>query len=384
MIFLFSFSGVTDLSAQIKMSGSLQSWFYTYENQDDGQKFNFYQGFRFRVRDEGYKNLSFKTYFRAAYRGIPEDWEGRAYNMYLDWYTLKGKLNLRAGRQFLYSGVINGVVDGLLADFRDEILRIKVIVGNAAPYDLDFQFQDAGAIGTSVEVRPSQALNFNLSYYQKYRQQTEIWRQLGFSIGGRLPDSFQYSARVFQNLLTSEYQSMRFRLTYFYDLWSITAEYNKQKPQIYEDSFFSRFQIFAFTQIRSQITYKLGNHELGLQNLYTTYKNSETDNQLIFTLSGNWGFAGILYQDGYGGQNIGAYGDVRYDFTEKLTGRLFASVYNYQRYTVDITEDAVAYSVGLHYKLMQGMLIRAEAQQSVNSYFKNSWRGLLILNWAFN
>ena len=376
------------VQAQFNVSGALQAWLYAWENPNQNQQVDYYQGFQFKVGNDGYRNLTFKTYFQMIYRGDPAEWNSRAYNFLLDWKSDHRAVNVLLGRQFVYNGVINGTIDGVSVSYRPSAMwTFKAIAGINAPYDREFKLQsweDSNSLGAYFSVRPSDYAKIDLSYFQRANSEETIWQQMGASVNGMVVKNLFYSAYYYHNLLLSEYQGIRFRLNYNFNPWDFSVEYNDQKPRIYEDSFFRIFELNAYSQVRSQVNYQLGNYQLGLQHLYSMYENGDNDNQLIFTVNGFWGTAGVLYQDGWGGKNVGGYGDVRIQLMEDLEARLFASVYNYQRQTMEITEDAVSYSLGLNYRLLSNLYIRAEAQQASNSYYKSDWRGLMFINFAFN
>lgn len=381
----FSFS---QLEAQFKMSGALQTWVYAWENPAKNQQNDFYQGFQFNMSNQSYKNLSLKTYFQLMYRGDPAEFGGRAYNFLINWKNNSRNFNMRFGRQFVYSGVINGTIDGLYLSYHPvSTVTVRAVAGIEAPYDHDFKLQkwsDNNAMGAYISVNASEKAKIDLSYFQRANDIETSWQQLGASMNGQLVNNLFYTGVYHYNMKKSEYQGMRFRLLYRFMPLSLSVEYNDQKPRIYEDSFFRIFKLYSYTQIRSQLSYDWSNLQFGLQYLNTSYESGESDNQIVLSLSSMWGNAGVLFQDGYGGKNLGFYGDIRYDITDMLQARAYASIFNYQRQTLEISEDAVSYSFGLNYKLQQNISLRADVQQASNSFYKNDWRGLLFFNYAFH
>ncbi len=177
---------------------------------------------------------------------------------------------------------------------------------------------------------------------------------------------------------------MRYRLNYFHTKWNVFAEYNSQRPRIYEDSFFQIFEQTAFNQIRSGIGYQVGNYTVGLHDIYTMYEEDESTNQIHATVSGAYGMIGVLYQNGYGGDNTGVYGAIRYSLLKNLILHLRSSYYQYERQTTAISEDATAISGGFTYKVSTSWQLKAEIQERINSYYKNDVRGLFRIHYAFN
>jgi hypothetical protein len=177
---------------------------------------------------------------------------------------------------------------------------------------------------------------------------------------------------------------MRFRLNYLLTKWNLFAEYNSQRPKIYEDSFFQIFEQTAFNQIRAGGGYQIGNYNIGLHDVYTMYEENESTNQIHATVSGTYGMIGLLYQSGYGGDNTGVYGAIRYSVLNNLILHVRSSYYQYERQTTAISEDATAVSGGITYKLSSSWQVKAEVQERINSYYNNDVRGLFRIRYAFN
>jgi hypothetical protein len=183
------------------------------------------------------------------------------------------------------------------------------------------------------------------------------------------------------------------RLTYYAPKWSAGLEYNSLKPKIYEDSFFNIFEVNPHNQIRAIFDYRLNSDwSTSLQLLHTVYNpvqyyilfKDTDDNRVIVSMAHRrFGALGLIYQNGYGGENIGYYADIRYEFIPNWTARLFNSFYKYERAFTSISQDALAFSVGLQYRLQTRLLVDAEIQQQANGYFDSDYRGLFRLTYLF-
>jgi len=283
---------------------------------------------------------------------------------------------------------MNGTVDGLLLKAKPfENAEIRLLAGMDAPLDRSLEileWDEGNVLGASGSYGFSDAVNLNLSYYQKSRSDNVYWQLTGGSVNGQVFNGLYYQAQYDHNLQTSSFQAMRYRLNYLYNKWTIYAEYNSQKPRIYEDSFFQIFEQSAFNQVRSGISYQLGKYNVGIQDVFTTYEEEESSNQIHLIASGSFGMIGILYQSGHGGENTGAYGAVHYGILENLLLRITSSYYRYERQTTVISEDAAAFSASLNYKFSPMLQVKAEVQERINSYFDNDLRGLFRLQYAFN
>ena len=374
--------------AQVKFSGMTQSSVYAWENYAENQLIDYYQHVNARVSLESYRDLYLKTYFRFGRTGDPAEWKERVYNAYLNFLSPCRKWDARLGRQFVYSGVMNGTVDGIMLNVRPiKDVTLKVLAGMEAPIDRSLEltkWADGNVIGAFGSYKVAEAFNISASYVQKSNSDEMYWQQAGGSLSGTVLNNLYYQAEYEHNLKTSQFQAMRYRLNYLYTKWNIFAEYNSQRPRIYEDSFFQIFEQTAFNQIRSGIGYQLGNYNIGLHDVYTMYEEDETTNQIHATVSGSYGMIGLLYQGGYGGDNTGVYGSIRYSLMPNLILHLRSSYYQYERQTTAISEDATAISGGLTYKLSTSWQVKAEVQERINSYYDNDVRGLFRIRYAFN
>ena len=384
LIFIFTMV----LSAQVKFSGMTQSSLYVWENANENQLIDYYQHVNARVSLESYRDLYLKTYFRFGRNGDPAEWSEKVHNAYLNFLSPCRKWDARVGRQFVYSGVMNGTVDGLLLNIRPiKNLTLKLLAGMDAPFDRTLKltkWDDGNVLGAYGGYGLSDALNLKLSYVQKSRSDEIYWQLAGGSFSGKLMNHLYYQAQYEHNLKTSAYQTMRYRLNYLTEKWTVFAEYNSQRPRIYEDSFFQIFKQTAFNQIRSGVSYQLGIYSIGLQDVYTMYAENESANQIHAIINGSYGSVGVLYQSGYGGDNTGIYGAIRYNILKDLLLFVRSSYYQYERQTTAISEDATAFTGGLSYKLSPSWQVKAEVQERINSYYDNDVRSLFKIRYAFN
>lgn len=372
--------------SQVKVNGWLQSSVYSWENVSEDQQWDFYQGLQLRVTHEKHSNLYFNTFLRETYRGDPAEWQEKVYNSYLNWGIGKN-YRVRVGRQFIYKGVINGTMDALQLSGRFfKNFQVNAVIGTEATMQRTLKIRNwdnGNIIGGYLAYNLPRQNSVEVSYFQKERWSELYWQQLGSTLRGYLYGKLNYYARVDYNLLSSDYQAMRYRLAYYESNWSLSAEYNSQKPRIYEDSFFNIFDIEAYNQVRTAGTYHFGNIDIGLQYLYTMYED-DNDNRIIGSIGNKrFGSLGIIYQTGYAGDNIGYYADIRYEVVPNLTAKLYNSYYNYERAFTNISEDALSFSAGIGYRLKNQFIFDGELQQSSNTFYKNDFRGLLRVTYLF-
>lgn len=385
---LFVFIISIPLFSQVNYSGSLRSSFYTFETLTDTSKIkqlDYYQALQLRVSPEKYSNVYLSTFLQVAKRG-DEDWGEKVYNLYADWKAKNNRIHFRLGRQFVYQGVINGTLDGVLVSaIPTKNLNVKLFGGLSAPPMRDFdvlKWDEGNVFGAYASYRFPWDVKLDLSFFQKNRNEENVWQLFGAGLSGKYRGVY-YLAKLDHNLLTEELQGMRYLFNYFYKKWSFSAEYNNQKPRIYEDSYFRIFEIEAYNQFRGGVNYNLSPVQLGVQYLFTSVEYDQT-NQVILTAGIPWGIIGLIYQDGFGGKNTGIYGELRYEFFSKFTAKVYSSYYNYERQTTVISEDATSFSGGLEYKPYRTLSVQADIQQSINSVYEDDIRGLFRLNYFFS
>ncbi len=372
------------IHSQVRFNGVLQSSLYTFETPENAQRGDFYQGLRLRILSETNSKTFLNTYLRVAKIGSAA-WEERIYHLYVNWQTPHNRLQVRLGRQFLYRGVINGTLDGILLSANPTPrLRLKVFGGLEAPYRRGFETvgRDSTAWGGYLSYRFSTRAKIDLSYFHRRRNGISVWHLLGAGLSGKLTPDFYYQLQIDHNLEAKTLQGVRARLSYYRNRWSFSGEINRQRPRVFEDSYFRIFELEGFQQFRGGVTYRIHQYRLGIQYIFTAYETDNT-NQVLLTFGNRWGMIGLVLQDGFGGGNTGLYGDIRYEFLPGLTVKFYSSYYNFQRHAIEISEDATAFSGGLIYRPVRAFSIQAEAQQSINSFYDNDLRGLFRLNYYF-
>ncbi len=378
--------------AQFRVKGALNASLYAWQNANETQLWDTYLGSHFRISPANAPGHYLNTYFRVAHRGDPAEWEERFYNLYLN-VTLNPSYQLRLGRQFLYNGVLNGTVDGLLLQGKaTRWLKFKLLAGTRTPWNRKLEptrWNDGAVWGGFTDLALSSNHNLQLSYLRQSRQVNGttrvMWEQFGTSLTGYLfRQRLNYYGRLDYNLQSQNYQQIRVRLTYLGRKLTASAEYNSQRPRIWEDSFFNIFDIKAFNQARLAATYRWNRLDVGLQYLYTRYEDG-SDNRVIGMLGTRYGTFGVVYQSGIGeSKNLGLYGDLRINLMPNLTARFFGNYYNFERAYTNLSEDAIGYSAGLIYRYNKHFLIRGDVQQMTNSYYNHDWRGLFHLTYLFS
>lgn len=379
---------VREATAQASANGQVYSALYVSEDGTGSQLWDTYYGVRFNAAPLTDRSLRVKGDFRVARRGDPEDWSEKVYSLYGDWHAPGRKVDVRVGRQFLYKGVINGSVDGAMITARPTPeIDVGVVGGMAVPFDRSVEvrpWEDAGTLGAFSSYRFSPSTKAELSYVQRMNNDEIVWRQLGASVAGSFQGGLYYNGQLDYNLESEEIQTGRLRLMYIVTQWTVSAEFNRQLPRIFEDSYFNVFEIEGFNQVRGGVHYRFGRYGVGGQYLHTMYEEDESADAVLISFDSPWGTIGTALQGGYGGERTGLFGEIRYDVVPELTLMARSSYYSYERRTLSIEEDATAISGGLRYRPIRPLILQGEIQQSMNSYLDSDVRALLRVQYAFD
>lgn len=373
---------------QLRLDGNVYSFLYAWEHPVAERQWDYYQGLVLQVRPSQAAGVALKTNLRLARQGHPAEWTERVFSLYADWLAPNERFQARLGRQFLYRGVVNGSVDGLL--LRAEPLRhldVQAVGGVAVPFSRPFGVEpwaDARVLGAYAAYRFDGDTRADLSYIQRHRGGEAVWQQAGATLGGTLVRDLHYFTEVEYNLLASGLQGLRLRLMYQPDRWSISGEYSRQKPHVFEDSFFNVFEVAGYDQLRGAVGYLLGRYHVSAQYLHTLFAAGEVGSEVILTVGRRrWGNVGVIYQTGFGGDNVGLYGNLDLPITEALRFRLRSSYYSYTRRTLSVGEEATALAAGFHLRPVPRLLLQAEVQQMANTFFEGDVRALLRVNYLF-
>jgi len=384
LLSLFTFSY---LYAQVDFKGTVSSSFYSFENLTKEDQLNQYHSFYFKINPENNSDLFFKGHIKAVRDGNPQQWHEKVHNAYVSWKTPIAGSKLQVGRQFLYAGVVHGTIDAVSLYLKpQDRLDIRLFAGVVAPYDRKMeitQWEDGNALGGYGSYQINNMFKLNASYFQKQRNDELYWQQFGTALAGNI-EKVSYLVKYDHNLLSSDYQSILAYAAYNYNNWSFSGEVSSQKPRVYEDSFFSIFKLREHNRFRLAVSHRFTSFEIGLQAINTLFKENESNQQLIGTLGNNWGLLGVVYQTGYGGENVGLYANINYELLPDLRFTLYSSHYRYERQYVQLSEEATSFSAGFRYAPPKSLGLGIQVQQSVNSYYESDFRGLLNLSYSFN
>jgi hypothetical protein len=383
-------------SAQFRYDGQVYAMAYAWEAPADenGRRFDTYEGLRLRVRPGDALDVRTHVLFARRSRmdeagSLAYEWEERVYQLYADARLSGRELTGRFGRQFLYRGTINGTFDALALRYRPRAdWEVHALAGFAAPYarDLDFTpesddeslWDERGSLGLFVSKTFGQRVRANASWFQRHRSGDVAWSLAGVGFSAGYGHGRVVQAEVEYNTEQENIQRMRVRDWGEIGRWILSIEASTQRPRVFEDSFFSRFSVTGFGQVRLGLSYELGPGRAGYEFVGTDFEGDQRSGEHILTygldqgrLSGMLGF---VYQAGYGGERISPYVDARYELLDGVTLRGNFTYLEYERRTISLDEDATAWTAGILVRPVSRWWLQLDVQQAANTFYDQDTR----------
>lgn len=383
-------------SAQVRYDGQVYAMAYAWEAPagDDGGRFDTYEGFRLRVRPGDALDLRTHVLFARRTRtgeegSLEYEWEERIYQLYADARLSGRELTARFGRQFLYRGTINGTFDGLAIRYRPVAeWDVQALAGFSAPYarDLDFStesddldlWDERGSLGLFVSRTFGRRIRANASWFQRNRSGDVAWSLAGIGFSGGYGKGRYVQAEVEYNVQQEDLQRIRVRDWGEIGPVLVSIEFSKQRPRIFEDSFFSRFSVGGYGQARLGASYPLGPGRAGYEFVGTDFEGDERSGEHIVTYSLEHGalagMLGVVYQSGYGGERFSPYVDARVEVFQGVTLRGNFTYLEYERRTISLDEDATAWTAGILVRPTTRWWLQLDVQQAANTFYDQDTR----------
>ena len=127
LTFLFLPSLIYGQTLNARFSTSVYSWENQFADSTSSKSFRGYQTANIHAYGVGMPNLSFHTYFRGAYDmgsgKVTDNPQYRFYSLYAQWKNTDQKthkLDVRAGRQQVLTGLRSPTIDGIRADYSNQ------------------------------------------------------------------------------------------------------------------------------------------------------------------------------------------------------------------------------------------------------------------------
>ena len=147
------------------LSGHAGIMTYTFGDMTESEQSELISHLSFRLKDNSGVSLHFNGRLRGPLSDDAPDNDWSLHSGYLGWASPKKRIAMTAGRRLLYTGVIRGLQDGAVIEFkrlhRPTGLNLTVAAGQEAYHGLETGPADnpnPWTLGLAVRARPAQPL----------------------------------------------------------------------------------------------------------------------------------------------------------------------------------------------------------------------------------
>jgi hypothetical protein len=322
---------------------------------------------------------------------------GRFLKGFLRYGGLDSRVDVRAGRFFLYRGVAVGVFDGADLVLRSgRGLRLGLFAGLAGPRSREFEFEEPDeAFSFGAELRQvlhrrlaSAVHDFGLSYVRQQRGEGVTRHLVGVTTQSRWGRSFTLLNVVHLRPQGDPFRKAVSRARYRSADWGMLAEAGVLKPIRNEYSWFGDFEMPAVQRYRLGLDryFGAGRWAAGFEGALLAAE-SETGFRGGPVITSPWGRAGYRFSGGGQSQVSGPWISLRATPGRGLTLHVYGSVMSYEWDALDLDSgDIVTARAGASYTPPQvpALTIHGEFQVYRTPQFEQDRRALAGLTWRFD
>ena len=375
-----------------ELEGSLSSQLHWYEEADQ-QHIRPYESLRlnWKFMEKGGRSLSLHTYSRFTTDfgdQLPSDPQLFVRNAYLNFSCRPNRLQLNVGRQFVYVGAGNGLIDGLNLQLRKfQPVSIRLFAGSSVsridPEEVRTLSDHAvfgGELSANVHPRIKSALSWILQ-----KDDGDI-RRHRLSFDGRYMSGYwQLFGRVGYDPLNAEISELSSRIDWTNRVWYLSGEYLRRAPSVAANSIFSLINYQQYQIMRVEARHRLSpDLSVFIYHQSTIY---DEDNSWDLSTGVQKGYykIGYRHESGYLGEYNGLFGSARMSAFREW--QLYTN-FNLSRYRVQVEQennsDAYAANLGLERKFSGGLSTAIEVQFIRNAISSDDWRLYFQLTKYFN
>lgn len=377
-----------------QVNAKLRTRVYLWQNgSDDENHTRWYQSLALNANRLGHQNVSFHTYLRTAHDFQSDaglNTPTRIYNAYLDWKRIGNVLDMRLGRQFVHFGVGSATMDGLrLTLAQQRRFRLSLYYGAETPFSRPgtelsglSEKQIMGAYLSSTAILKTR---LGLSYVRKSRDNETRWEQAGLMLDRSFGSMWMVLAKINYNLDTQDIHEMlvRIRFTQSNDL-TMSTDFGRRKPRFDVDSYFNIFEIEPYDWFRLSVSKHLGSWlKLNAMVRMTMLEDKQATRVQV---SGDMGLfqVGLMNQSGYGGNNLGLFGGVQKEITDKM---MLAARLNFSRFTLEEivgdVENAMFSYLMFGYRIHKDFKTQVSLQHLTNPQYERDLRAIVNIAYTF-
>jgi hypothetical protein len=322
---------------------------------------------------------------------------GRFLKGFLRYGGLDSRVDVRAGRFFLYRGVAVGVFDGadlLLRPGRS--LRLGLFAGLAGPRSREFEFEvanEAFSFGAELRHTPRRRFlaavhDFGLSYVRQQREEGVTRHLVGISTKSRWGRSFTLLNVAHLRPRGDALRKIVSRARYRSADWGLLAEAGVLKPLRNEATWFGDFDVPPSHRFRLGLDRFLGDGHwaVGIEGALLA-AGGESGFRGGPVITTPWGRAGYRISSGGQAQVSGPWVSLRTNLGRGLTLHAYGSIMDYEWDAFELDSgDIVAVRAGANYTPPQytAVTIHGEFQVFRTPQFEQDRRALAGITWRFD
>ena len=320
--------------------------------------------------------------------------ESRLFYLYADYTNLFGKLDIRAGRQFVNNSAGTALIDGGMVNLKNiGPVAFSVMGGRNVVYGIDRELTHAGdtVFGAAATLAGYPATDAEISYFLKQDKDGVARETVGAMFKQYLFGGLKIYGNTRYSTASETFEEVLAGIKYFATTELVlSAEWFQSYPTFDYTSIYSVFAVDRYQEGSARAEYTI-NDKFAVRCAYKRQDFGENTAGDVYE-------AGIKIRpvtnlivdvaydrrQGYAGSLDGVTLDVQYDYTPKLqlAGGLAYDVYQRDSMTGDT--DAQTYWLGARYKLDKAMSFDAKVQDNLNIYhFKHDWSGRAVFNYDF-
>jgi hypothetical protein len=344
---------------------------------------------------------------------IETDPELRVNSFLLKMKNLGGIADVTAGRQFVFAGVGNGLIDGVsgTARFLDRTLAVTGYGGSNVIQSRDIRknyIGTNGLFGGQVTYAATEEAIVGLSYMNKRWQRKpytalrldSLFNPYSIVVNSRpneeelasldveyqLEKQFTVQAKTDFDFHSEEISKLQtFARVGIMPELNVTAEYIYRQPRVAYNSIFSVFNINSTKEIEGGVEYR----PLAKTFVYARFANVEyvDDNSQRLVVGGTYDMFSAVYTQnfGYAGELNGISVQAVYPMMDqKLTPMCAIGYATYKLSKNDPSSDVVNGTVGVNYRPDRLLSSDLQVQWMSNPQYKSDMRIFLKLNYWFS
>jgi hypothetical protein len=417
-ILLFSFLILATTSSAQLMTGRFITSFYGWQGRSATlEKQNYLRGFENVQFDFSQQHFSFNTNFQLSNdfgTSITTDPELRLSSLVVKARDIVNVADVYLGRQFVFAGVGNGLIDGVIAKTTLMERKIGITVYNgynvvqSRTIDLNRSYADNALFGGQITVEPIENGIIGVSYMNRTRKPASFTTT-------RLDSLFHpYDVVIAYSPTEEEYASVDARYSFLnrvnlygrsdYDFnltrmsraeisarvgllsaLTATAEYLFREPRVAYNSIFSVFTSKSTQEIEGGVEYDvMPLVQTFARFAYVQYKD---DNSSRLTVGGSYDFMNISYTQnfGYAGDLNGVSVQAVYPVMErKLVPNFGFGLARFQLSDGDTKNTVLNASLGATYRPMPSLSTDVQLQWMRNPLYASDVRLFVKANYWFS